>query len=86
MLDIFQDSRNAVSFRTPQGQEVLRIVKQNNWSSWKTITHCGVRGDGVEMWRLKISSRWMGTEYGESPNPRLLFLLSLLCAVGNVLC
>jgi hypothetical protein len=64
-LDIFQDHKDTVSFRTPQGQEVMRIVKENSWSSWKTNEYLGVRGDGVEVWRLKVKSGWTGTEYGE---------------------
>jgi hypothetical protein len=62
-LDIVEEQRKQISFRTMQGQEVMKIVKQkHNWSGKATEYH-GMRGEGNELWYLKLRSGSSGTEY-----------------------
>jgi hypothetical protein len=63
-LEIVEQVKKNISFRTLQGQEVMRIVKKTN-GTWKSTTYHGLRDDGVEMWMLKLKQTYKGTEYRE---------------------
>jgi hypothetical protein len=53
-LEIIEEQRNTIIFRTTQGQEVMRIVRvTHRWSS-KPIEYHGMRGAGNEVWCLNL--------------------------------
>lgn len=63
-LELREDTRNNISFKTLDGKEVMRIVRQkHNWSG-KGAEYHGMRGDGNEVWYLKLNRRLKGTDYG----------------------
>jgi hypothetical protein len=70
-LEIVESKKKNISFKTLQGQEVMRIVKEVSSWSGKTQYH-GMRGDGVEVWHLKLKSGLTKTDY------RMLHLVHFL--------
>jgi hypothetical protein len=58
-----QKSKN-MSFLTMDGREVMRIVKQKHPWSGKGTEYHGMRGDGQEVWHLKLRRGLTKTEYG----------------------
>ncbi|KAH8725648.1 hypothetical protein GQ44DRAFT_706891 [Phaeosphaeriaceae sp. PMI808] len=62
-LEIIESQKKQISFKTMQGQEVMRIVKQTHSWSGKGAEYHGMRGDGNEIWHLKLKQGWSGTEY-----------------------
>ncbi|KAH7072138.1 hypothetical protein BKA63DRAFT_63364 [Paraphoma chrysanthemicola] len=61
-LEIIQDKKGNIIFKTLQGEEVMRIVKEVVSWSGKT-TYRGSKGDGVEMWNLRLKTTLRRTEY-----------------------
>jgi hypothetical protein len=61
-LEIVEQKRKQISFRTMQGQEVMRIVKQPH--TWSGTEYHGMRGEGQEAWYLKLKSSLTKTDYG----------------------
>ncbi|KAJ4288929.1 hypothetical protein N0V90_011270 [Kalmusia sp. IMI 367209] len=58
-----EEKRREMVFRTPQGEEVLRVVKQiHKWSGRGEEYH-GMRPEGSEAWHLKLHRGMRGTEY-----------------------
>ncbi|KAH7359818.1 hypothetical protein BKA66DRAFT_472113 [Pyrenochaeta sp. MPI-SDFR-AT-0127] len=67
-LEIKEDKRKEISFRTMDGTEVMRIVKETHpWSGRGTEYH-GMRGDGNEVWYLKLHTGLRGTDYNLTIN------------------
>ena len=66
-LEIVEQKRNQISFKTMQGQEVMRIVKQKH--AFSGTEYHGMRGDGKEIWYLKLKSGLTKTEYRKSEDP-----------------
>jgi hypothetical protein len=64
-LEIVEKEKKNISFRTLQGQEVMRIVKVTNALKWKSTTYHGLRTDGVEVWMVKLKKSLGRTEYRE---------------------
>jgi hypothetical protein len=60
-LEIVEHKRKQISFKTMQGQEVMRIVKQPH--TWSGTEYHGMRGDGNEVWKLKLKSSLTKIEY-----------------------
>lgn len=60
-LEIVEQKRNQISFKTMQGQEVMRIVKQKH--AFSGSEYHGMRGDGKEIFYLKLKSGLTKTEY-----------------------
>lgn len=59
-LEIVEEKKKQISFKTTQGQEVMRIVKQPH--TWSGTEYHGMRGEGNEVWHLKLKTTW-STEY-----------------------
>ncbi|OAL47710.1 hypothetical protein IQ07DRAFT_589885 [Pyrenochaeta sp. DS3sAY3a] len=64
-----QKSKN-LSFLTMDGREVMRIVKQKHPWSGKGTEYHGMRGDGQEVWHLKLRRGLTKTEYILTINER----------------
>ena len=62
-LEIIEEQKKQISFKTMQGQEVMRIVKQTHPWSGKGTEYHGMRGDGTEIWYLKLKQGWSSTDY-----------------------
>ncbi|KAH7385253.1 hypothetical protein DE146DRAFT_769002 [Phaeosphaeria sp. MPI-PUGE-AT-0046c] len=63
-LEIVEAKKNQISFKTTQGHEVMRIVKQRHtWICIPYINIHGMRGDGNEVWHLKLTQNLKGTKY-----------------------
>ncbi|KAF2821219.1 hypothetical protein CC86DRAFT_459364 [Ophiobolus disseminans] len=62
-LEIVEEQKKQISFRTMEGQEVMRIVKQTHAWGFKPTTYHGMRSDGVEAWSLKLKQNLSGTQY-----------------------
>ena len=63
-LEAREEQRREMVFRTPQGEEVLRVVKQiHKWSGRGEEYH-GMRPDGSEAWHVKLHRGLTGTDYG----------------------
>ena len=60
-LEIIEQKKKQISFKTMQGREVMRIVKQPH--TWSGTEYHGMRGDGNEAWYLKLKSSLTKTEY-----------------------
>lgn len=58
-----EEKRNQYVFRTPSGEEVMRIAKDpHSWSGRGEEFH-GLRPDGREVWTCKLRRKLSGTEY-----------------------
>jgi hypothetical protein len=60
-LEITEKKRKQISFSTMEGQEVMRIVKEPH--TWSGPEYHGMRGDGNEVWHMKLKSTLKGTDY-----------------------
>lgn len=59
-IEIVEEKRNNISFKTMNGQEVMRIIKQEH--TWSGPEYHGMRGEGNEVWHLQLKGSW-STEY-----------------------
>jgi hypothetical protein len=59
-MEIVEEKRNNISFKTMNGQEVMRIIKQEH--TWSGAEYHGMRGEGNEVWHLQLKGNW-STEY-----------------------
>ncbi|CAO2653438.1 Nn.00g028490.m01.CDS01 [Neocucurbitaria sp. VM-36] len=60
-LEIREKKRKQISFLTMDGKEVMRIVKQPH--NFHGTEYHGMRGDGNEVWYLKLHSGMTKTDY-----------------------
>jgi hypothetical protein len=81
-LEIVEEKKKQISFKTMSGQEVMRIVKQTH--TWSGTEYHGMRGEGNEVWHLKLKSSLRGTEYGMFVTQLLKKLREIWCANVNV--
>jgi hypothetical protein len=72
-LDIVEGPKDHISFRTTNGQEVMRILKKASAWQWKSNEYTGMRVDGTVVWHLKLRKGWTSSDYGK-------FLVFLLCS------
>ncbi|KAL1608075.1 hypothetical protein SLS60_003014 [Paraconiothyrium brasiliense] len=62
-LEAREEQRREMVFRTPTGEELLRVVKQvHKWSGRGEEYH-GMRPDGSEAWHVKLHRGMKGTDY-----------------------
>jgi hypothetical protein len=67
-LEICEVSPKNLSFKTMNGEEVMRIVKETHSWSGRAPEYYGMRGDGNQVWHLKLHQGLGGlgaTEYGK---------------------
>lgn len=69
-LEIKEERRKNISFKTMKGQEVMRIVKQTHM--WGSPEYHGMRGDGKEIWYLKLHSGLTSTDYSKRTTQQAL--------------
>ena len=62
-LDAKEEGRRQMVFRTPQGQEVLRVVKEEHKWSGRGSEYNGMRPDGSAAWHVKLHHGLSGTDY-----------------------
>jgi hypothetical protein len=78
-LEIVEEKKKQISFKTMSGQEVMRIVKQTH--TWSGTEYHGMRGEGNEVWHLKLKSSLKGTEYGMSRSSSLRIYRKEMCTL-----
>ncbi|EAT87007.1 hypothetical protein SNOG_05943 [Parastagonospora nodorum SN15] len=59
-MEIVEEKKNNISFKAMNGQEVMRIIKQEH--TWSGAEYHGMRGEGNEVWHLQLKGSW-STEY-----------------------
>jgi hypothetical protein len=59
-LELIEEKTKQISFKTMQGQEVMRIVKQPH--TWSGDEYQGMKSEGNEAWHLTLKTTW-STEY-----------------------
>jgi hypothetical protein len=57
-LELIEEKKKQISFKTMQGQELTRIVKQPH--TWSGTENRGIKGEseGNEAWHLKLKTTW----------------------------
>jgi len=64
-LEAKEEHHKEMYFRTPQGEEVLKIVKQSHKWSGRGDEYHGLRPDGSEAWHVKLHRGLKGTDYSK---------------------
>ena len=71
-LEICEVSPKNLSFKTMNGEEVMRIIKETHTWSGRAPEYHGIRGEGDQIWHLKLHQGLGGlgaTEYSKCAFP-----------------